>query len=274
MLFWMILSTIGCAPERQRRSRLLDSASAARRTAGVSSGDVSFVPLEELNWEVRWNGLRGGRIALVVGPSFAEGGRSVVEVRSRSESAGFLRLLQQHRDEIRTLFALANPAPIESHSYRRRGAAWRRVRAWFVPDACELELQRSNGDPQRWVQPAPNGSHPHNPHTLIALLRSGQPAPGRTRRVYLVHNARLFRVDLRHLDSVWLSSHVGRRRTARIAGRVQRLHPDLRPRSDKPPQAMTFWISQDAQRLPLRVDAKVALGTASAELVAYRGVRR
>jgi hypothetical protein len=109
----------------------------------------------------------------------------------------------------------------------------------------------------------------HDTHSAMAQIRGWRPAPGTTRSVFVVGGRRLWRVDVRFVGLETVGSSMGNRRAIKFEGASFRARPNFTVETDKPMRTFTVWLSDDADRVPLRVLASTELGDITVDLTEY-----
>ena len=109
----------------------------------------------------------------------------------------------------------------------------------------------------------------YDAHTAMAQLRGWKASAGATRTVYVIGGRRLWRVDVTYAGEETIGSALGNRRAIRFEGKSYRAKPNMEVESTKPARTFTVWLSDDADRVPLKVVAATELGDISMELTEY-----
>jgi hypothetical protein len=87
--------------------------------------------------------------------------------------------------------------------------------------------------------------------------------------VFVVGGRRLWRVDVRYVGEETIGSVLGNRRAVRLEGASYRARSNFRLESDKPARTFAVWLSDDADRVPLRMSAQTELGEVTMDLTEY-----
>jgi hypothetical protein len=67
-----------------------------------------------------------------------------------------------------------------------------------------------------------------------------------------------------------LHTAVGKRRTVRIGGVSTRLRPSFEEDKSKQPRTFTLWVTDDDQRIPVKISAHTELGDVVAKATSYQ----
>src|SRR5262249_43392399 len=100
----------------------------------------------------------------------------------------------------------------------------------------------------------------HDAHSAMAQLRGWRAAPGTTRSVFVVGGRGLWRVDVTYAGEEEVGSALGNRRAVHFIGESYRANGSLAAETGRPSRTFSVWLSDDADRVPLKVTAKTELG--------------
>jgi hypothetical protein len=114
-----------------------------------------------------------------------------------------------------------------------------------------------------------HGQPVHDAHTAMAELRLWRPAAKETRVVWIIGGRRLWRIDLTYVGTETIGTDLGNRKSSKLTGIGYRAKNDLSIDSSRPPRTFTVWLSDDADRVPLRVAASTELGDVEIILTDY-----
>jgi hypothetical protein len=205
-------------------------------------------PGERLIYEGRWMGIAIGRVTVEVGGERNVRGRRLMSGRSVAESDGMAAVFSELWWELETTMDMDSARPVSS------------IDRWSVVIGGE----RDKGEYEDiWFD---DGLLRHNLHTAVASIRGWNPAPGQ--RVTLdLDIGGTFEIDLASAGGEYMAAFD--RPAIRYEGRTE-LDREYR---------FTFWVSDDADRLPLRLDMQTRWGKVSIVLRRYerpgeRAVRR
>jgi hypothetical protein len=267
--------------------------------------DIGLNPGETMAFEVRVAGVVAGEAQLAVGEIGDYQGRRAVVVKSRAATAGAAALIKHVVDEATTTIDMATGRPLALTTLVEQGDSKTTATAQFTDNVADITYQRSDeaaphrlridfragavtgGAQPRDAQPRdaqPRDSQPrdaqlrdaqlrdaqiHDAHTAMAQLRGWRAQPGAKRTVFVVGGRRLWRIDVTYAGQDTIGSAIGNRRAIRFTGESYRARRDFSPETAKPSRTFTVWLSDDADRVPLRVAAKTELGDIVMELTEY-----
>src|SRR5262249_15411600 len=109
----------------------------------------------------------------------------------------------------------------------------------------------------------------HDSHSAMAQMRGWKGAPGDVRSVYVVGGRRLWRVDVHFAGVETIGSQLGNRRAVHFTGQAFRARPNLTLEATTPSRTFEVWLSDDADRVPLKMTASTELGDVAMELTEY-----
>jgi hypothetical protein len=235
-------------------------------------GRPFFVPGETITWDVKFAGVQGGRARLAVGEVGAEQGRRLVILRGEAESAGVVALLRDSRDTISSWIDADSGLPTRTESASMGSGKPVVVHAARVPGVAMALLHfwtaRTGDDGQRKEQRLPT-TQTHDPLSILLALRAwGAPRGGRA-TLYSLGGVRLWKNVFTLDGSEELDGPLGRRGAVRIRGVSTRITAALADDTTRPPRTFTVWLSDDAQRIPLRFAAHTEVGEVVASVTSY-----
>jgi Protein of unknown function (DUF3108) len=106
-------------------------------------------------------------------------------------------------------------------------------------------------------------------HSAMAALRGWRATAGATKSVFIIGGRRLWRIDLTYVGEATIGSKVGNRRAIVLDGTSFRARRDLRVESTKAARTFRVWLSDDADRVPLKCSAKTEIGDIVMDLMEY-----
>ena len=89
------------------------------------------------------------------------------------------------------------------------------------------------------------------------------------RSVFIVGGRRLWRVDVRFIGTETIGTSLGNRRAIHIDGAAFRARPNMGLESNKPTRTFSVWLSDDADRVPLKMVGHTELGDVTMDLTEY-----
>jgi hypothetical protein len=237
--------------------------------AGSSEGELGLIPGELMSFEVKLAGVQVGEAALAVGELGELEGKHAITVRSKIGTTGAVRLVRALDDESTTVIDAVTGAPLRLSTHVLMNDQETFTEAVFSPGLARVEVRRGKqrARPFTFVF----GELPaHDAHSAMAHIRSWRPQPGTKRTVWLVGGRRMWRVDLAYTGHDTIGTSQGNRDAVRLDGVAYRVNPDHRVDDSRPPRRFSAWISNDADRVPLRVTAVTELGDVEITLADYQ----
>jgi hypothetical protein len=235
----------------------------------TQSNDIGMSPGETMAFEVRLGGVLAGEAALAVGEVGEFEGKKAIVVKSRANTAGAAALIKRIVDEATTVIEVDTGRPLQLDTLVEQGSRKTTAHAKFVDNVAEVTYQRSDVVKPVTFKINFGTQTVHDTHTAMAQVRGWRAAPGTTRSVYVIGGRRLWRVDVKVLGIETIGSAVGNRRAIKFEGSSYRARPNFTIETDKPVRTFTVWLSDDADRVPLKVTAKTELGEVTVDLVDY-----
>jgi hypothetical protein len=240
----------------------------------AAAAAVGLSPGETMAFEVRLAGVVAGEAQLAVGAIGDYEGHRAVVVKSRAATVGAAALLRHIVDEATTTIDMDTGRPLALETLVEQGESKTTATAKFTDRAADITYQRSEErEPHRlridFGIGAAQGLTVHDAHSAMAELRGWRAAPGTTRTVFVVGGRRLWRIDVTYAGPEAIGAAIGNRRAIRFTGRSYRARRDGTPETAQPSRTFTVWLSDDADRVPLKVTAKTELGNIAMDLTEY-----
>ncbi|HTM20569.1 MAG TPA: DUF3108 domain-containing protein [Kofleriaceae bacterium] len=193
-------------------------------------------PGERLLFEGRWLGVAIGRVSVDVGGVRTVRGHRVISGRSVAESDGMSAVFSSLWWQLDSTIDLDTGRPLQATD------------RWNILFGGE----RDHGS---WNQSSWDDDQ-YNLHSAVAAIRGWDPAPGERRRLRVDIGGQ-FTIELASAGGEYLPAYG--RAALRYEGRA--LIGET--------YGFTFWISDDAERIPLRLDMQTHWGRVSLRLRRY-----
>jgi hypothetical protein len=262
---WLVLALAGCAGAEA----MTLPQSAKPGAVATTTNEVGLNPGEQMAFEVRLSGVLAGEAALAVGDIGEFEGKRAVVVKSRANTAGAAALIKRISDEAMTVIDMESGRPLLLETFVEMGAKTTKAKARFTGTIADITYTRS-GDPNPHNYKINFGTQTvHDTHSAMAQVRGWRPAAGTTRSVFVVGGRRLWRVDVKFVGTETIGSAMGNRPAIKFEGASFRARPNFTIETDKPMRTFQVWLSDDADRVPLRVLANTELGDVTVDLTDY-----
>jgi hypothetical protein len=215
-------------------------------------------PGERATYLITAAGIEVGEAAYAVG--WPSGG--TLAVASRSGAVGLLEAFGAIDAEVETRIDLESGRPLTMVGLAH--VAGRPYRGDGRFDATVAEMTwfdgRDGGEVARRYHSIDDGVI-HSPHTAMAAVRDWEGAPGDWRRLDLVGALNLWRADLQWIGRETVGTPLGNQLAIRLDGACSN------PNGDR--VSFSIWMSDDLDRVPLRVDAQEGIVKARFEITSY-----
>ncbi|HEX4419540.1 MAG TPA: DUF3108 domain-containing protein [Kofleriaceae bacterium] len=237
---------------------------------------VGLTPGETMGFEIKVAGLMAGEAQLAVGQLGDYQGHRAVIVKSRAETAGAFAIAKHVVDEATTVIDMETGRPLSLETAVEQGDARTTATATFQGNVAEITTRRPDGpngkpDPRPRVQRVDFGAFTvHDAHSAMAQLRGWRARPGERRTVFVVGGRRPWRIVLTCAGGETIGgAALGNRRAVRFTGEAFHTKRDLTPETVVPARSFSVWLSDDADRVPLRLTASTELGAITMDLTEY-----
>ncbi len=232
--------------------------------------EVGLNPGESMSFEVRVGGFLAGEAQLAVGEVGEVDGHRAVVVKSRAATAGAAALLKNIVDESTTTIDIATGRPLLLDTLVVTGDKSITAQAKFVGSVATVSYMRNDETKPHSYRIDFGAVTVHDTHSAMAQMRGWKAAPGALHTVFVVGGRMRWRVDMRYIGAETIGTALGNRRAIRLDGSSYRAAPNLAVAKDeKAMRTFSVWLSDDADRVPLRVTAKTELGEVAMELTEY-----
>ena len=210
-----------------------------------------------------------GRARMAVSPPVASPTGPVIHVVAEAEATGFAKALTGLHEDYRLILDANTLLPRRMHlvesGMRNRTATIdvtdRRIDIHVVQPPLE----------KRWAGVLP--SQPLEPLAVLLLLRAARLQNGDKLELIVMDGTAFYQGTMEVTGRQELTTAIGNRPAIRILCRGERISENG-VRLGRPPRTAMMWVSDDAARLPLRVEGETELGKAEFALTGYEPGRR
>lgn len=256
----VLLSVFACASSGPSpRSALAPSVQEVRWQS-----PVTLSALERISAQVTVLGVQAGEFDFEVAPGCDEA-PGHAELRSRMSTTGVVRFFRATDGSSLTTMSLADARPLTSDLLVVDGDVTRRYRARHRPGGAETTYERSGQRAKHKRERIASGETPLDMQSAFMLLRHWQAPRGTRGYFYVLLGKDLWRVSVTNRGPRALSYHDETRRTVLLAGTATKLDVDDGRRAER---KFSIWLTDDAARVPLKVDGDASFGTVHMELTA------
>lgn len=242
----------------------------APAAAAPQEGDLGLHPGETMAFEVQLAGVLVGEAQLAVGEIGDVDGRRAIVVKSRAATAGAAALVRKIVDEATTVIDAETGTALRVDTNVEMGSKKTIASATFLPTHAEVKFQREQDKQPNTFRVETRGQQLHDAHSAMAQLRGWKATPGTVRTVHVIGGRRVWRVDVKYVGEETIGSVTGNRRAVVYEGVSFRARRDLQPETNKPARKFRVWLSDDADRVPLKVVAHTELGEVVMALTDYQ----
>lgn len=261
----LVIALAGCAGADAATAPQNPSAA----TAPQHQGELGLHPGETMAFEVQLAGVLVGEAQLAVGEVGDVNGKQAIVVKSRAATAGAAALVRKIVDEATTTIDADTGAAITAETNVEMGARKTTSSATFTPAYAEVKFSRNDDKAPSVFRVDTRLGKLHDAHSAMAQLRGWKAAPGTVRTVSVLGGRRIWHVEVKYVGEETIGSASGNRRAVVYEGVSFRARRDLKPETNKPSRKFRVWLSDDADRVPLKVVANTELGEVVMSLTDY-----
>jgi hypothetical protein len=251
-----------------------DAALLARTVAGTAEPPLAtpangLFPGESMTFAVSLGGVEAGEAALAVGTPGKVDGREAIVVTSRVASSGAFRWVKDVEDELTSTIDIETGLPTAVIADVKFGA--KRYHSEGTFQGALVDLAWHKGDSRiRHTRYDFGKVDAHDAHTAMAAMRTWEGQPGETQRLFIVGGRRIWRTDVTWAGRETIGTQLGNQSAVRLDGVSVRVTGRLEPERGKKSRSFSVWMSDDADRVPLKVIAHTELGDVVIELTSYQ----
>ena len=231
--------------------------------------ELGLNPGESMAFEVKLGGIVAGEATLAVGDFGDYEGKRAIVVTSRASTSGAADLVKHVVDQATTAIDVASGKPLALDTVVETGDKRMTSHATFIGTRAEVTYTRSEDGKARTFKLELGKQPVYEAHSAMAQLRGWRPAPGTTKQVFIIGGRRLWRVDVKLVGYETVGSALGNRRAVHFEGSSYKARANLTLESETAGRTFQVWLSDDADRVPLKVTAKTELGEIAMELTDY-----
>ena len=231
--------------------------------------DLGLIPGESMAFEVHLGGMVAGEAQLAVGEIGTYEGHRAIVVKSRAATAGAARLVKDIVDEATTTIDADTGRPLLLDTSVVMNEKASTAQATFTGSKADVTYTKPD-DPKPHTYHVDFGKVTvFDSHSAMAQLRGWRAAANTTKQVYVVGGRRLWRVDLTFVGSETVGSALGNRKTVHLRGAAFHAKANLQIEAGNATRTFDVWISDDADRVPIKMTAHTELGDVAMDLTEY-----
>jgi hypothetical protein len=231
---------------------------------------LGLQPGEAMTFEVKIGGILAGEAELAVGDPGVIDGHRAIQVRSRIATAGAFAMVKKVSDEATTVIATDTATPISMSSDVTMGDVDYHADVRFQGPIIEVTSTRSDAKGVSHDRFTFGAVVAHDTHSAMASMRGWDAAPGTTKTLWVMGGKRIWKSQVTFHGRETIGTQLGNRAAVRYDGFAWRAHNDLTVDESRAAREFTVWLSDDADRVPLRVIAKTELGDLVIDLTDYQ----
>jgi hypothetical protein len=252
---FVVLAALGCTHD----ARLEAPQPNVRAQPILLSRAPDTVRAEVLQADIALLGLPLAHLESTVCP-----GRDATTLETRVDSAALINALHRSGGDART--ELTGLAALRSEVHIQDGDLLRHYETEHRAGSFDYEYD-NGGEARRTGHGAvPEAAFPHDLQSALLLLRGWRPRLGETGFFFVVLGRRLWRTEVTYAGPQMLQTSGTPRLTHRLDGVSVRLWQP----SEIEPRRFSLWLSEDAERVPLRMVADASFGEVTLTLTGRR----
>ncbi len=204
-------------------------------------------------------GMNVGRLDVQVHAPCDEAADSRWNVEAKMATAGVLALFNKTRGTASSTFEAEGIRLVHSHTHVEDGDDWRDYEIWSKPGRFKYRFERASGALKAGKKRYPKEETLYDTQTAVFALKGWRPEPKERGYFYVVLGRKLWRADVQYLGVEPLETERGVLSTVRFQGTAHRV--DLDEGEEYTPRAFSVWMTNDDDRIPVRVAGDGSIGS-------------
>jgi hypothetical protein len=241
----------------------LVEAEAPVASAALGTRELELVTPRQLGSEVLHASVEVFGIEIAtLDSAFCRGPEGGAVATTQVEAAPLVKVIRRTSGEATTQLPEPGRLPRSSDYNFRDGDLLRHYGVDYRAGSYSYVYDNGGVERQTGADDLPEGASAHDMHSAMLLLRSWRPRLGEQAHFYAVLGRRPWRVDVTSRGVEMIKTGGDARLTYRIDGVAVRL---WQPEAAKP-KNFSLWLSEDADRVPLRMVADASFGQVTMSL--------
>jgi Protein of unknown function (DUF3108) len=239
-------------------------------------GPPLATPGERMSYRLTLKGVELGTFVVAVGDlTTLEDGSPTVVVHAQARSSGVARLVADIDDHFTSWVDTRSGRPrrfeVYEHVSRRSPDRDHVVVDFAARDGNEIPVRYGvNDGPLSTLRQRVTLSEVWDYNAFLLAIRAWEAAPGTTATLEVFRSRYVWRIALTLGRRAAIVTELGQLPTLRFDARAFRLGRDGARQADPPERSFTLWISDDNDRVPLKLDATSDYGRISMDIVDYQ----
>ena len=225
---------------------------------------------EQLYYTIWLGPVRAGRAAFIVGDVDRPSRDSQFWVRAVAETDPGLSSLITAKGELATRLALNGLRPLQAHQKERIGKKQKDIQSTFKRP-IEHRIQRGT---HAYRSTFHVRQRTDDLSSMLLTLRTLPLRIGMKRTQHVFAGSTLYRTRMQVAGADLVSTDAGTFRCFRVEISGQKLNRVGKVMPNKKPRQVTLWLSADARRLPVKIEASLPLGRVVALLQQHQPAPR
>jgi len=243
--------------------------------APAAAAHSGALPGEAFTFKFSVGPIESGRARMSVGLPVEKDGRRLVAVHGQAETLPWLQIVARMNDDYKLVLDAGTLVPVEVSTVER-GVRERRIDTKMAAGAhpsdrivdVSLKSAKESGHARRSVPGVVR-----DPLSALFAVRAALLRDGDALSFLVLDGIVLWRSRIEvHRERLRLENDEHSRKAIRLDGTNLRVDDAGKP-TGLPARRYTVWLSDDAERVLLRMEAEIDLGKAVIELTSYTGAR-
>lgn len=211
-----------------------------------------------------------GRARLAIAPPTRSATGPVIHVVGEGEAVGFAKALTGLHEDYRLVLDAGTLLP-RHMQFNETGMRTRTATLSMTGKKIDIHVKRPDSE-RRVTANLP--SEPVEPVAVLLMLRAARLKDGDKLDLTFIDGAAFYQGTIEVVGREELQTAIGPRAAIKLSCTGERINEFGQKVPNRPPRKGTVWVSDDAERLPLRIEGESELGRAEFALTSYDLGRR
>lgn len=217
---------------------------------------------EELNYRVHYGIINAAKIKLRVDPNVVEvNGRETYHLIADGKTLSTFDWMFKVRDRFESYMDMEYMAPVKYFKSVKEDSYSDVDLVFFDHDKKRIKGKKKNMDCPAYVQDIIGAAY------YARTIDFSTANKGKVYPIDIYLDQEIYNLEFKYMGKETISSDVGKVRCIKLKPKA------VADRVFKDDKAITLWVSDDENKIPVRVEAALAVGSLKVDLTSYKGLR-
>jgi len=227
-----------------------------------SQNNTAFTYGEELRYKIHYGFINAATAKIKIDPNSVEvDGRPTYHITAKGRTNSGFDWMYKVRDHFETWVDTASMAPLKYFKLVKENKYKDVDLVYYNHEEEKLRGKKKNMEMPRYAQDVVSGMF------YARTLDFSDAKPGDTYPINIYLDQEIYKLKFKFLGKETISTKFGKIRCLKIRPQV------VADRVFKDEDSMTIWVSDDNNRIPLRVSSSLWVGAIKCDLVEHKGLK-